>query len=265
MSINLLLEQVKTQSQLVIPEGWGQGRATYGGLVGSLLLSHLTAKLGDVFGARVLRSATISFIGAVNPGEIQFTTEIFRSGKSVTQAEARLLQNGEVMAILLASFGSPRVSGIDIPAQHSAPEYKGPDQSVKFPYIAGLTPEFLQKVDARQSQGELPYTGSDVPDFGGWMRWNDEFPQMTVAHLLGLVDVWPPSVLSMLKGPANASTLSWNIEFLSHAFEQSSKNWWQYQVATDLAKDGYAHAEAHIWDDNKNLVAISRQVSTVFA
>jgi acyl-CoA hydrolase len=229
------------------------------------MLSHLTAVLGDLSKDRVLRSATISFIGAVTKGDVQLTTEIFRSGKSVTQASSRLIQNGEVQAILLASFGSPRTSAIDIASNHHAPDYKRPDDALTIPYIDGVTPEFLQQVDSRLAQGAMPFSGSDKPDFGGWMRWNDEFPTMTTAHLLGLIDAWPPSTLPMLNGPANASTLCWTIEFFSHSFDQSSKNWWQYQVLTDFANSGYAHAQAHIWDDDKNLIAISRQVSTVFA
>ena len=265
MAIDQLLKQVQTQSTVQIPAGWGQGRATFGGLLSSLMLSRLTAVLGDLMHDRVLRSATISFIGAVAPGEVELSTEIFRSGKSVTQASAKLMQNGEVLALLLANFGSARVSAIDIPATSTAPEYQAPDAAIKFAYIPGVMPEFIQQVDLRWAQGAMPFSGTAQPDFGGWMRWNDDFSSMSITHLLGLIDAWPPSVLPMLKGPGNASTLSWNIEFLSHSFNKSSKDWWQYQVTTDYAHSGYAHAVAHIWDDEKNLVAISRQVTTVFA
>jgi len=265
MSIEHLIRQLETQSTISIPAGWGQGRATFGGLLGSLMLSRLHAVLGDLTNDRVLRSATISFIGAVAPGDVEIKTEIFRSGKSVTQASATLLQDGAVMALLLANFGSSRVSAIDIPATISSPQGKSPEEAMKFAYILGVMPEFIQQVDLRWAQGALPFSGAKQADFSGWMRWKDTFPVMSVTHLLGLIDSWPPSVLPVLKGPGNASTLSWNIEFLSHDFNKSSEHWWQYQVTTDFAHSGYAHAVAHIWDDEKNLVAISRQVTTVFA
>ena len=264
MSLIQLLNQVETQHHLTIPEGWGQGRATYGGLIASLLLSRLMSALGDQSKDRVLRSATISFIGAVTMGEVEFATEIFRSGKSVTQASARLLQNGEVTAILLASFGAARTSVIHVESKHIAPKFRTPDESTKVPHIPGLTPEFFQQTDLRLAHGDLPFSGSDNPDFGGWMRWNDSFPKVTMVHLLGLIDAWPPSVFPMFKGPSFGSTLCWTVEFLSHSFEQSSENWWQYQVRTDAANSGYAHAEAHIWDDGGKLIAISRQTVTVF-
>ena len=264
MTINNLLDQAENQTKMTIPEGWGQGRATFGGLIASLLYSRLKSTLGDAHNDRVLRSATISFIGAVTQGEVEFEIEVFRSGKSVTQASARLLQNGAVQAILLASFGAARESKIIVAPLHRAPDYKKPEQFTSIPYIEGVMPEFFQQTNLRLAEGDAPFAGSKKPDFGGWMRWNDSFPQMTLSHLLGLVDAWPPSVFPLFKGPGFASTLCWTVEFIAHSFEQSSENWWQYQVTTDVAESGYAHAEARIWDDQGKLVAISRQVTTVF-
>ncbi len=265
MSIHQLLTQAQTQDVVTIPVGWGQGRATYGGLVAGLLCSRLIAALGDVGQERMLRSVTVSFIGAVTAGDVELKTEIFRSGKSVTQAEARLVQNGEVLAVLLASFGSGRESAINVPIRQTAPDFKKPDDLPVFPYIAGITPEFIQKTEMRWAHGKTPFVGAEKPDFGGWMRWYDSFPQITAAHLIALIDAWPPSVLPMFKTVAPISTLCWTLEFLTQPVGKSSENWWQYQVVTDAAKSGYAHTEANIWDDEGNLVAISRQTVAVFA
>jgi len=272
VTISQLLQQSEQNNQMIIPAGWGQGRATFGGLIASLLYSHLAAKLAEKLDEKIaeksrdreLRSATISFISAVTPGEVSFDTEFFRSGKSVTQASARLVQGGEVKALLLASFGSARESAIHV-APHRSPEFKRPDLVPQLPFIAGVMPEFLQQTDIRWSEGGALFSGATEPDFRGWMRWKDSFPVMSVAHLIGLIDTWPPSVFPMMKVPAPGSTLCWTIELLAHSFLQSSENFWQYQVKTDYAESGYVHAEAHIWDDTGRLVAISRQTSTVFA
>ncbi|GAC1369662.1 MAG: thioesterase family protein [Aquirhabdus sp.] len=265
MSIQQLLSQAAAQETVTIPVGWGQGRATYGGLVAGLLCSRLIAALGDVGQERMLRSATVSFIGAVAVGDVTMKTEVFRSGKSVTQAEARLIQNGEVLAVLLASFGSGRASAVKVPTRRIAPDFKKPDDIPSFPYLEGIMPEFFQQTDLRWAKGGTPFSGSEKPDFGGWMRWRDTFSSMTTAHLFALIDAWPPSILPMLKVVAPASTLCWTVEFLAESVGKNSDSWWQYEVTTDSAKSGYGHAEAHIWDDNGNLVAISRQTVTVFA
>jgi len=265
MSIHQLLGQAYADETVTIPAGWGQGRATYGGLVAGLLCSRLIAALGDVGQDRMLRSATVSFISAVAIGDVALKTEVFRSGKSVIQAEARLMQNGEVLAVLLASFGRGRESAINVQTRHTAPDFKKPVDIPAFPYLDGIMPEFFQQTDLRWAKGGTPFTASEKPDFGGWMRWQDSFPQMTMAHLFALIDAWPPSVLSMFKAHAPASTLCWTVEFLAEPVGKNSDSWWQYEVITDSAKSGYGHAEAHIWDDDGNLVAISRQTVTVFA
>jgi len=265
MSIHQLLCQAYAEATVTIPVGWAQGRATYGGLVAGLLCNRLIAELGDVGQERMLRSATLSFIGAVAVGDVQLKTEVFRSGKSVTQAEARLIQNGEVLAVLLASFGAGRESAINVQSLHTAPDYKKPYDIPAMPYIEEGMPEFLQQTDLRWAKGRTPFTAAEKPDFGGWMRWRDTFSSMTTAHLFALIDVWPPSVLPMFKVAAPASTLCWTVEFLEEPVGKNSDSWWQYEVITDRAESGYGHAEAHIWDDEGNLVAISRQTVTVFA
>ena len=66
-----------------VEEGWGQGRATFGGLVGGLLVS---AMLPHVPQAASLRSLTVNFVAPVAPGAAQADVEVLRSGKSATQA-----------------------------------------------------------------------------------------------------------------------------------------------------------------------------------
>lgn len=257
-----LLQSAALHESVVIPEGWGQGRATYGGLLAALMCSRLLHVVGE---DRVLRSATVSFIGPVAAGEATLTVEVFRNGKSVTQAEARLYQNDEVLAVLLASFGATRDSQIVVAAKAVAPDFKAPEDCQAMLYIPGVVPEFIQQIDMRWSEGSLPFAGVETPDFGGWMRYRTPVQQMTLTHLLGLVDCWPPAVLPMFKVPAPASSMCWTIEFLHFPEGKTGESWWQYQVRTDASAEGYAHTEANIWDDNGRLVAISRQAITIFA
>jgi acyl-CoA thioesterase len=63
--LDMLLGAAQQQAQIEIPPTWGQGRATYGGLVAVLLLARLVGVVGT---ARVLRSVTVSFVGPVTAG-----------------------------------------------------------------------------------------------------------------------------------------------------------------------------------------------------
>lgn len=250
------------QPQMEIPATWGQGRATYGGLVAAILLARLRAVVGTDL---PLRSATISFVAPAEAGQATLHAEVLRQGKSVIQAEARLIQAGQVQTVLLASFGRARASSIEIAPSRSMIEMRQPTDVQAFPYIAGLMPEFLQHIDMRWAKGKPPFSGATRPDFAGWMRYQQPFEGFEISALLGLIDAWPPSVLPMYKTPAPASSLCWTVEFLDDISGYQSTDYWGYQVKTDAASEGYEHSEALIWDHAGKLVAISRQTVTIFA
>ena len=262
ITLDALLHTAQHSTHLEIPATWGQGRATYGGLVAALLLAHVQGQLGS---DRVLRSVTLSFVGPVTASAATLACEVLRTGKSVTQAYARLTQDGQVQAVLLASFGQARDSSIIVPAVHTTPAFAQAEALNAMPYIAGMMPEFLQHIDLRWAEGALPYSGADQPNFAGWMRYKQPSAAFGVAHLLGLIDSWPPAVLPMFRGVAPASTLSWTVEFVQIPQHMNGHDHWQYQVTTDASADGYAHTQAHIWSASGQLVAISRQTVAVFA
>lgn len=264
-TLHTLLTACQQQAEIEIPSTWGQGRATYGGLVAAMLISHL---IGQLDPAQVLRSATVSFVAPALAGTATLSAEILRQGKSATQAEARLWQDGQVVAVLLASFALPRESSIQVAPIHAAPEFNAatPLDVSQMPYIAGMMPEFFQHLDIRWAKGKPPFSGAARPDFAGWMRYQDQsLPEFGLAHFFGLIDAWPPAVLPMFKNPAPASSLCWTLEFIQQPVGYSAADYWRYAVQCDAAADGYAHTEAHIWDAQGRLMAISRQTVSVFA
>ncbi|MGH8493308.1 MAG: acyl-CoA thioesterase [Moraxellaceae bacterium] len=261
MSLDALFTALRTGDAVDIPPGWTQGRANYGGLVAALMYARTHSLLGD---ARWLRSATVSFVGPVATGPALVTAEILRGGKSVTQTEARILQNGEVVAVLLCSFGAARESYIRVSAP-PAPMFKAPEECQPLPYVAGMTPEFTQNIDFRWGHGDFPFSGSALPELGGWMRLKEARGDIDFIDLFMLVDAWPPALLPMVKGMAPGSSMTWTMEPVYLPEGKSANNWWQYQAVTEFAQDGYGNCAAKIWDDEGRLVAISRQTVVVFA
>lgn len=264
MQLDQLLANAAQQQEISIPEGWGQGRALFGGLVAGLMVAHAEQLVNDT--AKVLRSAFVSFIGPVAPGAAHLNAQVLRTGKSVTSIQVQLLQEGQVQSVLVASFGAGRESMIDLPGRHDAPVFKAPEQCQPLPFIPGMTPEFFQHFDAMWAEGQMPFTGSKQPDFGGWMRLKptEQVAKINLPHFFVLGDMWPPSVLPMYNRVAPASSLSWNLELIQLPAQASGDSWWQYQVNTEFAGDGYAYTQAKIWDAQGRLVALSRQTVTVF-
>jgi acyl-CoA thioesterase len=102
---------------------------------------------------------------------------------------------------------------------------------------------------------------------GGWVRLRGDVKEepLTEAHILALVDAWPPALLPHLKKPAPGSTLTWTIEFIQPLQELTTLDWCQYHVSIEHARDGYGHAAAALWSPTGALIALSRQTVVVFA
>ena len=264
MALSELFEQIKTQENINIPEGWLQGRTLYGGLAVGILMQKALLTINDP--SKQLLNCNVTFVGPVVVGEAKVTAEILRQGKSVTSIEVRLWQNEAVQTILLASFGSMRESVIHVDKLPSAPAY--PDANTLYEVRTNpMMPQFMQHLDLRWAEGGYPFMGADQPDFGGWMRFHPEkhpSRSMQLQDFITLLDAWPPAVLPLCKGPVNASSLSWQVTMVN-SIEANLTDWFKYKVTTDHAQHGYAMEYAYVWDQQDRLIAIYRQTVTVFA
>lgn len=277
MNFDDILASLRSGDHATVPPTWGQGRATFGGLVAALLYARVAAVLegaGEDLSARPPRSLTVSFVGPLAPGEARIETRVLRGGRNVTQVQALLWQDDgrgeQVAAALLASFGAGRDSQVVI-VPEAAPAYPAPDTVAPWPYIAGVTPDFMQHFRFRWTVGQLPFAGPPAPtgDIGGWMRFREPVARIGVAQLLGLIDAWPPAVLPMFPRPAPMSTLAWTVELnapgLPALHELPGDASLQYLAQTDFSGDGYAHTRSRTWAPDGTLLALCRQTVAVFA
>ncbi|MDN4546698.1 acyl-CoA thioesterase II [Pseudomonas sp. C32] len=265
MRFSELLDAVRRQPlELSIPASWAQGRASFGGLVAALQFEAMRAKVPS---DRSVRSLAITFVGPVEPDvPVSFEVDVLREGKAVSQVLGRVVQKGQVVTLIQGSFGASRPSEVAVSAE-PAPEMKHWEACQELPFVEGLLPEFMRHLAMRWSVGGMPFSGSTSRQMGGWVRLRDDAKAeaLSEAHILALVDAWPPSVLPFLKKPAMGSTLTWTIEFVQPLLDLSTLDWCKYQVETEYAVDGYGHAAARLWSADGRLIAMSRQTVTVFA
>jgi acyl-CoA thioesterase II len=265
MGFSELLQAVRDNPQAVhIPAQWGQGRASFGGLVAALVYEAMRAQVPD---GRPPRSLAITFVGPAAPDvPISFTVEVLREGKAVSQVLGRAVQDGQVVTIVQGSFGAGRDSRIAVQAE-PAPQAKPVDQCQELPYIPNVTPEFTRHLAMRWAIGGMPFSGNPSREMGGWVRLRDQtrIEAADEAHLLALVDAWPPAVLPHLTAPAPGSSLTWTIEFVQPMSTLSTADWCLYRAQIEHARDGYGHVAAALWSPTGELLAISRQTVAVFA
>ncbi|WP_439886829.1 acyl-CoA thioesterase [Pseudomonas sp. MBLB4123] len=249
-------------SQVQIPEHWGQGRATFGGLLAACLFEKIRPR---VAAERALRSLMVSFVAPVAPGALDVQVRVLREGKAATQVQATAYQDGQPCVVMLASFGGDRASAVSVAAMN-APTTKSPEAATQFPFIPGLTPDFTQHFDYRYAVGKMPFMGGREPHLGGWIRLREPGGQAAgVAELLCLLDAWPPAVFSLLKAPAAGSTLTWSLGFVERPEACTGGDWWQYLADIQHAANGYSHIDATLWDRHGHTALVSRQTVSVFA
>ncbi len=246
---------------LVIPKDWAQGRTAYGGISAGIVFSAIQQQVDDT---RVLRSLTTNFVGPLAL-EIPFSIEVrlLRQGKSVSQYVAEAKQDGKVCVFVQACFGVARKSGIKV-ENNERHEMKIPTKGKFIPQIPKVTPKFLRHFDLSIDKGGLPFTRKKESEYHGFMRFKQPPEKITDAHIISMIDSWPPTVLQMMKLPAPASTVSWNIEFIHPHNPVLPTDWFAYQAHTRQAAVGYGHTEATIWDKHNEVIAISRQTVAIF-
>lgn len=264
--VDLLFDQAAQGPRVTIPDGWGQGRATFGGLVAGVMVAR-TLGAFDLDPSH-LRSLTTSFVAPVDSGPALIDARLLRRGRSATAVQVELRQvdaaSGEetVRAAQSAVFGAPRESQLHI-HMAAAPPLVHPVSVAGVPFLPGLTPDFFAHVELRPTAGQVPFSGAPTGDAAGFIGFRQPPAQMGLPAFVTLADGWPPAPGQCLSAPAAMSTLTWTLEMLEWPTVAADHKW-SYTVITDAAHDGYAHTHARIATAEGDPVAISRQTIALF-
>lgn len=243
-----------------IAADWGQGRSIYGG-VGAAL--GMKAMRSIVEAGRSPRSLLVSYIGPMSPGEVTITLELLREGRSASQAEARILQDGKICCTIQCCFGGDRESAVTIDAP-ARPDVAAPDSITPFPFIPGLTPEFTKMVDYRQTAGQFPFSNSKKDQLQGWVQFKDSADAPVEEMIVALGDAWPPTALQRVPKPAAASTLTWSLNFAPAAAHSPNAGWYFFDSTLEAAGNGYSQHRAMLWNPAGEVIATSHQSVAIF-
>ncbi len=259
-----LVDEHQKQDDIIvipgIPKEWSQGRTVFGGVTSGLAYAAIRTLISD---NSTLRSIAINFVGPVNYEQrFEIVPEKLREGRSVTHAGARIIQDGKVCLICQACFGSGRESKIAVRSDEKH-EMTFPSKPRFIPQIPKVVPKYLRHFDLAVEKG-IPYTGRKDKALHGWVRFKEPPKEISDAHLLAMIDAWPPTMLQALRWPAPASSLSWYVDFIYPHRAIEPTDWFAYQAEARQASNGYIHEEANFWNVHGDLVAISRQTVTVF-
>lgn len=256
------LDLVSSNDPLSISSDWSQGRSIFGGLSAALILTKINES--EESKGKNLKSLSVNFCGVFEADtECEIRYSILSSGKSVAQIQGQLLQDNAIKTQITACFGRPRESSISVKPEPSSP-IASFDKAMMFPFIPGLTPEFGQHIDLGVLNDCIPFTGVKTTHVTGWTKFKETPRKFCLPGVIALIDAWPPAVLPMLKKPAPASTITWNMEFTGTFTGLEPNDAIYYECDVEEASDGYAHTEAKIYKPNGELIALSRQLVGIY-
>lgn len=245
----------------IFSEQWSQGRTAFGGLSAGLLLAASEQKVAS---DKEMYSVYTSFIGpllADVPFEIEVS--ILREGKNVVQVLSKAIQNEQVAVLQQACYGAKRESKIAV--DHIAKHHMVKPEKPSF--MDGhleMAPNFVRNFELNLASGGEPFSNSGDTHTHGWMRFKQTPSAITNAHIMCLIDTWPPTVAQQLSRPVPLSTMSWYLEFINPNAKCEPSDWLAYQCDASYARGGYGYTDAYIWSGNGEIIAKSHQTITVF-
>ena len=265
MNINDILKQglshLSDGAELVVEDSWSQGRTVYGGLSTALLFQAIKERVPEHY---LVKNINVNFVGPLfTEAPCQIDVQTLRVGKNVAQFIAYLTQNDKTCVVCQACFTRDRRSKITVhnqPTLHFARE----KNANFFPPIPKVVPKFLKHFDLAIQEGGIPFTGRKTDHYLGWMRYKNPTTPVSEAAFIGLLDSYPPTLIQLLKWPAPASTINWNVEFFHPLPQANANDWFAYHDKTIHAEHGYGATEATIWSEDGRCLAISRQTVGVF-
>jgi acyl-CoA thioesterase len=249
----------------VVPPDWLQGRTVFGGMQLALAARGMRTAMPEDSRGLPLRSVQMTFVGPLAGGDaVTLRSQSLRRGRSTAHARCDLLDpSGAVASSAIGIFGVARPSQFvhELPPPDPG---RRPEQ-IDDPFAARQwrPPSFIQHFELRWAVGDLPFTGHPEPRSLIYARLRDRECGAEDA-LLALADVIPTPVLSMLRRPAPASSLSWMMEILRDPAHLDLHGWCLLDTEVRAGTDGYLSQTSVLYGPDGHAYSVSHQTVGVF-
>jgi acyl-coenzyme A thioesterase PaaI-like protein len=240
----------------VATEDWLQGRSLFGGLQAAMALRAMRRLVHPDVPLRVLQT---TFVAPVPAGKVAVRAGVLRTGKSVTQVEARIGDRAETAALFVGVFGRARPSRVEVVPRLPVVEDEIHDEHRAPPGVA-----FAQHFGLRLLRGDRLVSGSRRTDAVLEVDLHDGVEPVTEEHVVAIADAPPPLALAFLESPAPGSSVTWTLEMLEGKVEGLALDGWQLHVDLTAARDGYTSQSVLVCASGGRPVALSRQSMVVF-
>lgn len=232
-----------------LPDGWQQGRATYGGLVVAMLLRALDD-------AGPVRSVQATLAGPVQPGAVRVTPRDLRVGSGTSFREAHLVQGGETLASALVVTGRTRASDADfrvVRPPEAAPWGATPPLQMAPP----IAPVFTQHFVYQFAGGQAPFSGAADAGPLVWVRPRARGTLDGAPLAAFLIDAVWPAIATRLQAPRPIATVAFTMQMIDGFGDPDAPT--LLSVWSDIAHDGYLVEWRELWGQDGRLIARNQQ------
>ena len=197
--------------EATVPDGWQQGRGAFGGLVYGILARAMKAEIADP--ARRLQTLSGDIAASVLPGAATIQVEVLRRGAKQSNAQARLAQGSNVLAVARDVFCAPRP--IQMPGLRGveSPDRADWDQLRVVPVEPPLGPDFGRAYEFRLA-GPAALSGSRDAETAGYIRERTIPSRRDAPSVIALLHAWGPTLWSIVTEPRPVATTSFLAEIL---------------------------------------------------
>jgi acyl-CoA thioesterase len=239
--------------QLTVSDNWSISGIPNGGYLLALMANAMMRR-SDKKNTPIL---TVNYLSRTEPGDAEiFIEEISRSAQ-FNRLQARLTQNGKEKMRAMGTFAVETVECFIKRYEKSPPAISPLEDCVAIPEMPTYT--LYGRMDARLDpacagwmQGRL----TEQSEHKGWISFKDSRPHDAISVAL-VADAFPPPLF------ASQGLIAWvpTIELTVNIRNIPQTRWLKCIFRTNFINCGLLEADGEIWDENGELIAISRQIA----
>jgi len=187
-------------------------------------------------------------------GTIDCKVEVLRSGRSTSQAEVKMYQDGELKVHVTAAYTDLGKLHGESWSRNPRPQYPSWEQC-KSKRDSSL--EFTKRVELRFTEGGELFTQGELNgsgEFRGWVQHRDGAPP-DVISLLMFADAFPPPVFTLFGPVGWVPTIELSVQLRANPAPGPL----QARLFSRHLTHGIVEEDGEFWDSTGTLVAISRQ------
>ena len=243
-----------------VPDGWQQGRGAFGGLVLGYLVRGVLTTEHDA--SRTLRTLSADIVGPLLPGPAEVHVRELRRGRSQTNMQMELLQQGEVLASGVCTLSTPRPADVppvvpSAPALARSPWREAPVTGIRPPF----GPVFAQHYEFR-NLGPAPFSGASEATTAGFVRELGADGPLDAASVTALLDSYFPTLLTTRTAPTATATISFASQYFAGDEPLSADEPLFLHARMVTQRDGYFVEFRELWHGDR-LVALNQQTFAV--